>query len=120
MTLVLMYWKQIILAGILAGVSLLGYQHAYNAGYTKATSKYEKMMKDYSDNLDKRIEGLEVKSTVLIEQTLLGNQSTKLDLDKLQLAIRNKPMYVIDASGKCRLSSDFIDMYNNSVNRVNK
>lgn len=113
------YWKHIIVIVLLGGLSLLGYQHIYNIGYLAASKKYDKQISEYNNRLDTRIAGLEAQSTVIVEQTLLGSQNIKIDMDKLAKVIKGKPLYTIDTAGKCQLSSDFIKAYNDGVNRAN-
>lgn len=120
MMLLLAYWKQIVIAIILGGLGFLGYQHVYHIGYEAASVKYEKQIKDYNDRLNTRITNLEDRSTVLIEQTLLGNQATKLDLANLLKTLKGKPLYTIDNKGMCQLSPDFIKTYNDGIKKVNK
>ena len=120
MTLVLLYWKQILMAVILGGVSFLGYNHIYDKGFAAASVKYEKQIKEYNDTLNKRIVNLEDRSTVLIEQTLLGNQAVKLDMANLLSTLKGKPLYTIDTKGECKLSPDFIRVYNEGIKKVNK
>ena len=120
MTLVLLYWRQALLAILLGGLGLLGYQHVYHKGYEAASVKYERQIKEYNDKIDNRISTLESSSTVLIEQTLLGNQATKVDLAKVLKTLSNKPLYTIDSKGACKLSDDFVKAYNDGIARVNK
>lgn len=115
----LKYWKHVIIMLILGSACFLGYQHIYHMGYSAASIKYERQISEYNIKLDTRIAGLEAQSTVLVEQTLLGGQAIKLDMDKLAKAIKGKPLYTIDTTGKCQLSSDFIKAYNDGINRAN-
>lgn len=120
MTILLLYWRHILVVAALTAAGWLGYHKIYSIGYDAASAKYEKQIAEYNNKLDKRINVLESSSTVLIEQLLIGNQGTKNDLANILKTIKGKPLYTIDTKGQCKLSDDFIKAYNDGIGRVNK
>lgn len=120
MMLFLKYWKQIAAVSAICFILIFGYLQAYDKGYSNAKAKYEREIELYNKKIDKQIDRIESKSTVLIEQLLLSNQSTGKDLANIMDLIKEKPLYIVDTTGKCKLSPDFIKTFNAGVARVNK
>lgn len=116
----LKYWKQLAAVFALVLGCMFVYKFIYDIGYKAAEIHYTEKIKAYEDKVDQRIQQIQSGSTVLIEQVLLNRQATKQELTKVLLAVKDKPLYRIDTTGKCQLSEDFIAAYNAGIDKVNK
>jgi len=116
----LRYWKQIAAITAIVLACFFVYKYIYDIGYKAAEVHYTEKIKAYEDRVDQRIQQIQSGSTVLIEQVLLSRQATKRELTQVLLAVKDKPLYRVDPTGKCQLSEDFIAAYNEGINKVNK
>lgn len=117
--LLLKFWRQIVGILLLSVVLFAGYSYVENIGYTRATVEYTKQMKDFNDKLDKRIDNLEQSSAVLITASIANKEQAAKDFKTILQAAKNKPLYTIQ-NNICAPSTDFINTYNEAINRANK
>ncbi|CAB4134054.1 hypothetical protein UFOVP273_8 [uncultured Caudovirales phage] len=114
----LKYWKQLVLSVLLVILLYTGYEHIKQVGYNEASTKYEAIIKDYNDKLDKRISTIETNSTQLVQAQ--NDAAAKIDqsIDQITVLAKKKPLYVVNQTG-CIPSQNFLDSYNSVINRAN-
>lgn len=117
--LLLKFWKQIAGVILLSAVLFTAYSYVENIGYTKATVEYTRQMKDFNDKLDRRIDNLEKNSAALIDASIANKEQAAKDFKTILQAAKNKPLYTIQ-NNVCAPSIDFINTYNEAINRANK
>lgn len=120
MIIILKYWKHLLLISLLVVASYIVYNKIYDSGYSKATAEYNLKIEDYNKKLDSRINNIEIASSTIVNTLSTQRDITKKDLSNILYAVKNKPPYIIDKTGKCAPSIDFIDTYNKAIDRVNK
>ncbi len=109
------FWKQ-ILAGslILLSIVLMGFS-LYSWGYNSSNEKWELAIKE-RDKVQ-AAQTLEIqklsKQVSDSKDALLVNSD--LQLNQILLSVKNKPLYKIDASGKCTPSIDFEKAYSDII-----
>jgi hypothetical protein len=120
------YWKHVLIVVVLLVLSWMAYSKIYNIGFEAANiacekriQEYSAKMKEYEDNLDKRIAGLEEASNILVTEAIESRKVIKKDFSVILASIKGKPLYIIE-QGKCSPSTDFVRAYNESVERANK
>lgn len=116
---VLMFWKEIVIVALISVLGYFGFNKVYDMGYSKATVVYEAKIKEYNDNLDKRIENIEKLSTDIFDLSVTSRAAAAKEYKDILKAAKGKPLYTINA-GVCNLSEDFVKAYNDAINRANK
>lgn len=111
LTLLLRYWKHIIL--LIAVVTVLGlvYNAIYQRGVAATTQTYELKIAEQQKLLDTKVATLELLSTQLVTQTALNQQNLNADLAKILAAAKTKPL-VVYKNGECSPSQTFLDSWN--------
>ena len=110
-TILLKYWKQILVSSALVLSLVLVYNYVYQRGVAATTQVYEAKLKAQQDLIDKRIANIEQTSQVLAEQSKIAATSTHADLAKILQAAKNKPL-VVYKNGECIPSQTFLDSWN--------
>lgn len=118
LTLILKYWKGLLLFVVLSTLAISGYSWIYNRGVEKTTIKYEEKFKEYNEKLEQRINNIELMSSVLIEQSNKNSKVLSQDLYRIRNAIKDKPLFTV-VDGKCEPSPSFIETYNSLIKRGN-
>jgi hypothetical protein len=120
------YWKHLLIVVALLVVFWIAYSKIYNKGFEAANIECEKRIQEYSQKmteykalLDARIQILEEASSTLVKETLDARKVTKKEFATIITKYIDKPMIVIE-EGECRPSADFINAYNEAVDRANK
>jgi flagellar capping protein FliD len=113
------FWKEIFVVLLVSGILYTGYYKVKHIGYKEAAEECAQKSKEYNDKLDKLIDKISENSELLIASSEASSASLKKDFGTILTTIRNKPLYVIE-QGKCTPSKDFVDAYNEAVDRVNQ
>lgn len=113
------YWKHILICISIVLASYFIYNKIYDIGYRSAAVEYTKIIDEYKANQIKRIDTLVATSDQLVLQLLNNNKQRQIDFTNILSSIKNKPMYTIE-QGVCKPSEDYINLFNESVNRANK
>ncbi len=114
-----LYWKEGLIALLLAITITYTYDKLVGIGYERAIQQHKEYVDEYNKKLDGRINNLEGFSSYLIKQNEVYNVKLNEDLNKILVASRKGPL-VIQKEGKCTLSSNFIDSYNSVIDRANQ
>lgn len=119
----LLFWKQILISIILAGISYTGinyvYQYGYQYGYTSAETKYTKIIKEYQVDVANKIAVLERTSTELATKQQKNSDKLTKDIGSIMYSIKDKSLVIVK-EGKCTPSKTFLDsfiMINKQVNQ---
>ena len=115
----LKYWKEITLALAAVAAIALGYKHIYDQGYAAAVKDYQAEVVQRQVETANSIRTLEQYSTSLIQQNAYYQTQLTKDLKTILSNQQKKPVFVVE-NGKCNLSKDFLDSYNELISRGNK
>lgn len=121
------YGVQLLLvAALLGGLGTAlysGYRHIYNKGYTEAqvatTQKYEKALSDERERILKVVTAIESYSTAIVIQNEAIREVLAKDLSTIIKLARTKPTIIVE-NNKCVLSKEFLDSYNQLIQRGNQ
>lgn len=113
------YWKQLTIIALIFTICYTGYYKIKSIGYSEANYECSIKMNEFNNSLDKLIVVIQDSSSSLIKESVESKISLKKDISTILSTIKNKPLYVIE-HGKCAPSTEFIDTYNQIVDRVNK
>lgn len=94
------------------------YFHVKDIGYNEAKVKYEKEIAEYNKKLDDHISTIERNSTILVQNQ--ADTQSKLDagIDQIISVAGKKPLYIVKQD-KCIPSQNFLDSYNDVINKAN-
>jgi hypothetical protein len=108
------FWKEGLLALLILSTSALLYNKIYSRAELETSKKYVQQFKEYSDKLESRIGNIQDSSYIL--STRNEEQAVVLDkkLAAILVASRGKVMYEVK-EGKCTLSPNFLDSYNQLI-----
>jgi hypothetical protein len=116
------YWKQLILIVAISTLAYTTYHRiktiGYNEGFKTANTECIKKNKEFTDKLDTLIVTIENNSSKLVSESVEARKVLKKDISTILLTIKNKPLYIIE-QGQCKPSDDFINAYNQAVDRIN-
>lgn len=113
------FWREAIVVLLVSGILYTGYYKVKDIGYKQANLECSQRMTEFNNSLDKLIVAIETNSTALIKESVESRVILKKDISNILSTIRNKPLFVID-QGKCMPSENFIDTYNQVIDRVNQ
>lgn len=106
------FWKEILLAALVAVSGYFIYDKIYAYAEHKTAVKYEEKWADYNKALDTRIKTLEDLSQSLYDQNEQKAKKLDVSLAALLLKYKNIQLYTITNDGKCVPSKEFLDSYN--------
>ena len=117
-TLLLKYWKELVVLISIIGVAYAGYSYIYNKGYEAANLECAIRLQEIEEMKAKHIKEIQDYAKANLEQTVLNNVNTSKDIK----AILNKKPEVatVIIEGKCKPSDSFIETYNAVIERANK
>jgi hypothetical protein len=115
----IMFWKEIVIVLLISTLGYFGFNKVYSMGYEKAAVVYEAKIKEYDDNLNKRVENIEKLSTDIFDLSVTSREVASKEYKAIISATKGRPLYTVN-SGVCNLSTDFVKAYNEAVNRANK
>jgi hypothetical protein len=113
------YWKQLIVIAAIVIAAITGYMSIKNIGYREASAECTERMAEFNNSLKEVITVIEKNSSTLVKQSEESNLILKKDISNILSTIKNKPLYIIK-DGKCSPSVDFVEGYNQIIDRVNK
>lgn len=102
-------------ASIIALALYLGYAHVKGIGYEEASLKYEARIKEYEDNIVKKIDSIESLSNTLAIESRENNEIVARDIEDILKKVKGKPLVIIK-DGECIPSTTF----SNSIGELNK
>lgn len=111
-------WKYVVIALTISALCYTVYSKIKDIGYQEATAECVERMQKYNDKLDTLIVAVESSSASLAAKNIEDKESLRKDFAVILATIKNKPLYVIE-QGKCKPSEDFVNIYNQVVDRVN-
>ncbi len=109
----------------LAGVALVllalysGYSHIKSIGYAEAEAKYTLVIKNYEDNLNKKINAIEVVSMALAEESKASSEQLATGINTLISNTRGKTLTVVK-NGECLPSETFSKTFREINVRTNQ
>ncbi len=116
LALILSKWKDIVIVLALLGSVYVVYDYIYDRGVNATNSEWEAKITKQEEFRQQQIDTIEQLAKTSIEQTLLSNDKVFKDLKAIQKSIGNKPM----TTPECQPSKDFIEIYNQTIERINK
>lgn len=111
-------WKQIIIGIAILGVVYTGYNWVWDRGYNTANTKWQEVVQKQADERAARIEELTGYAKTNLEQSLISSEKVQKDLLEIKRNFKGKPATVI-VGKDCVPSSDFVQTYNQAINRGN-
>lgn len=114
--------KLVIAALILAVISVTGYltyKHVRNLGYQEAQEKYEKVIRDYEANVNKKIDVIENLASTLVNESRENNAALTQDITTIIRGVKSKPLTVIK-NGDCNPNQTFVDSLSKINQRANQ
>lgn len=109
------FWKEILLAVLLAASGYFIYDKIYSYAEHKTAIKYEEEWAKYNKALDTRIGKLESLSSSLYDQNEQKAKKLDVALAGILLKYKNVQLYTITNDGKCVPSKEFLDSYNSII-----
>lgn len=106
-------------AAILAGAIWLGYDKVKQIGYKEAEVKYEQVIKDYENNINRKITAIEANSHLLVEESRENNTLLAKDMETLLVKVKGKTLTVVK-NGECTPSQTFSDTFVEANKRANQ
>ena len=107
---------------LVLGITFSGYL-GYNAikyiGYKEAEVKYTLVIKNYEDNINKKIDSIETLSNTLVTENRTASDLLVSDMQVLKNSIKKNPLIVIK-DGKCVPSETFYDSLSKINQRANE
>lgn len=102
-------------AALIALALYLGYTHVKSIGYEEASTKYEARIKDYEDNVARKIDSIETLSNTLAIESRENNEIVARDIEDILKKVKGKPLVIVK-DGECTPSKTFSD----SIGELNK
>lgn len=118
MTLILLYWRQIVILAAISAASLFAYNKIYSIGYDKAEAHYKAQIKVYEDRLDARINNLEAFSSVIIRENAEREKEAAKQFKAILNASKGSKTYVIN-NENCVPSESFMKSYTEALKKAN-
>ena len=97
---------RLLVALALAGALYFGYSHVKQIGYDEAAAKYSLIIKGYEEDVNKKIDALEVLSSTLVVENRKNNISLSKDMQDIKEGIKKKPLIVVK-DGECTPAPTF-------------
>ena len=119
MLILLKFWKELLLVVLLLGGSKLAYDKVKHVGYLEAETKYTLVIKDYQEQINKQIKGIEAKSILLVIESEKNSNTLKAGIKNILQNTKIKPLVIIK-KGECVPSEAFIDTLGTVNRQVNK
>lgn len=111
----LRFWKEILLALLIAASSYLIYDKIVSIGINKGKQE----VVEFNKNVDQKIKVLEDFSRVIVIQNENSAKLLRSDMAAILAEAKTKAIFV-EKNGKCTLSNEFIDSYNSVIDRANR
>jgi hypothetical protein len=105
------FWKQIL--GLLVAIIALVYIgfSIYNLGYQSCHAEWDKATDARNLVIANQTEEIKRLTKEVIDSRDIVIQNSNEHLTTILLSVKNKPMYKVDAQGKCVPSTDFENAY---------
>lgn len=113
--------KYIAIAALVALLGYLSYDKIYTKGYSAAESTYKQQVLDYNKQVDRQKLELEILSDTVEAIRISETKQLKVSLDSYLSAFRSgqRPTTIINETGECRPSPEFILAFNEIIRRAN-
>jgi hypothetical protein len=112
----------VIRAGILALIisfGYLGYSKIKQVGFEEAEAKYTLIIKEYENNLNKKVDVIENLSNTLVIENRENSALLAQDLELIKSGIKKKPLVIIK-DGECIPSTNFSEAFGKLNQRANQ
>jgi hypothetical protein len=109
-------------AGVLAlliALGYMGYAHVKAIGYKEAEAKYELIIKDYEENVAKKINAIEILAVNLSKDSKQTRAQLSGDIDKIVEGQKGKSLTIIK-DGECNPNQTFKDGFVSMNQRANQ
>lgn len=107
------------IAAAIAGFLFFGYEKIKSIGYQEAEQKYTKVIKDYEDNLNKKIDNIETLAGTLVVENRENNVLLTNDINTILTRVKTKPLTIVK-NGECSPSQTFSDTFVEINKRANQ
>jgi hypothetical protein len=97
----------------------MGYNHVKDIGYKEAETKYTQVIKDYENNVSRKINVIEAISNSLAIESKESSEALAKDVGNILSNTKGKTLTVIK-NGECTPSKTFSDSFTEINKRTNQ
>lgn len=106
-------------AAAIAGFLFFGYEKIKDIGYKEAEQKYTQVIKNYEENINKKIDNIESLAGNLVVENRENSLLLATDINTILGKVKGKTLTVVK-NGECSPSQTFSDTYVQINQRANQ
>lgn len=111
--------KILLVVALILGSGYLAFEKVKGLGYAEAEAKYQKVIKEYDDEVRKKINDIADTSNILVAENRESSANLARGIGSIVSNTRGKTLTIIK-DGECTPAPIFLDSFSEMAKRANK